>query len=529
MAVSPSPFAAGSYLGFDTTYATFSRLYAPLVINGSMGVRVMGGGSNAVLMGGANGYTGGTLITSGTLRAEKHPALGTGTVEIDGGTLEMDGSNLSINNLTGSGGYIGIYPASNVTNTLTTTVTGTSTYAGAIVNQTTGSFHGTVAITKAGTGTLILTSLTNSYSGLTTVNNGTLELAGTHTVPMYASGSTYLSVATGATLAVEVGGTGQWIGANIDSLLGSSGAFASGSYLGIDTTGGNATYTPASPISLSIGLVKLGANALTLGNANSYNGGTTVSGGTLQLGDDSAMGTGPVAITAATAVLDLFGYNPTVGALSGTAGSTITNTYAGPSALTTSFSSGTSTFAGTINDGAGTVSLTKGDSGTLVLTNANTYSGGTTLNGGVLVVGRTRPQARRCHLERRHLGQRNRQRDDLGQRDRRRQRHTIAPGGIGTIGQFNIGGLDTSNLTTLNFDLTTPGGSGDLIVIGSNGLSVSPSTTISFGVNPTIAGDYRLIGGTIGTPTLADFLLRRPREAIPIHCPSVTRAISTSW
>ena len=85
-------------------------------------------------------------------------------------------------------------------------------------------------------------------------------------------------------------------------------------------------------------------------------------------------------------MLDLFGYNPTVGALSGTTGSTITNTYAGPSALTTSFSSGTSTFAGTINDGAGTVSLTKGDSGTLVLTNANTYSGGTTLNGGMLVV-----------------------------------------------------------------------------------------------------------------------------------------------
>ena len=229
-------------------------------------------------------------------------------------------------------------------------------------------------------------------------------------------------------------------------------------------------------------------------------------------------------------MLDLFGYNPTVGALSGTAGSTITNTYAGPSALTTSFSSGTSTFAGTINDGAGTVSLTKGDSGTLVLTNANTYSGGTTLNGGVLVVSSSATGAGDVTLNGGILASATGSVTISGSVIAGVGAHTIAPGGIGTIGQFNIGGLSTSNLTTLNFDLTTPGGSGDLIVIGSNGLSVSPSTTISFGVNPTIAGDYRLIGGTIGSPTLADFLLPRPREAIPIHCRCPwTRAISTSW
>ncbi len=50
--------------------------------------------------------------------------------------------------------------------------------------------------------------------------------------------------------------------------------------------------------------------------------------------------------------------------------------------------------------------------------------------------------------------------------------HTIAPGGLGTIGTLNIGlGLTTSSNTTLDFDLGTPvsGGSynGDLIELTS--------------------------------------------------------------
>ena len=83
----------------------------------------------------------------------------------------------------------------------------------------------------------------------------------------------------------------------------------------------------------------------------------------------------------------------------------------------------------------------------------------------------------------------------------------IAPGGVGSIGQLVIGSLTTaSNLTTLDFDLTTPGGSGDLLVI-TNGLSLAPNTAITFGTNPTAPGDYPLIGGNFGTPTLSYFNL----------------------
>ena len=81
----------------------------------------------------------------------------------------------------------------------------------------------------------------------------------------------------------------------------------------------------------------------------------------------------------------------------------------------------------------------------------------------------------------------------------------IAPGGIGSIGQLTIGNLTTaSNLTTLNFDLTTPGGGGDLLTI-TNGLKLAPHTAITFGTDPTTPGYYPLIGGSFGTPTLSDF------------------------
>ena len=80
--------------------------------------------------------------------------------------------------------------------------------------------------------------------------------------------------------------------------------------------------------------------------------------------------------------------------------------------------------------------------------------------------------------------------------------------GAGTIDlnghHMTIQGLTTtSGVTDLNF--ATPGV--DLLTIGSGGLTVTPTTHISFGTNPTVVGDYELITGNIGTPTLSDFIL----------------------
>ncbi len=89
--------------------------------------------------------------------------------------------------------------------------------------------------------------------------------------------------------------------------------------------------------------------------------------------------------------------------------------------------------------------------------------------------------------------------------------HTIAPGGVGSIGTITLGGLTTNSNTTLNFDLggAVAGGvyTGDLITIGSGGFTAGNGTVITFGTNPSTPGDYRLFGGNFGSPTFSNFTL----------------------
>ncbi len=94
-------------------------------------------------------------------------------------------------------------------------------------------------------------------------------------------------------------------------------------------------------------------------------------------------------------MLDLDGYSPTVGALSGNAFALITNSAGSGGTLTVGPSAGaTSSYGGTIADGpsGGTVGLALAGTGTLYLTGANTYSGGTEVAGDAeLIV--TSPEA----------------------------------------------------------------------------------------------------------------------------------------
>lgn len=86
-------------------------------------------------------------------------------------------------------------------------------------------------------------------------------------------------------------------------------------------------------------------------------------------------------------------YDVHVSSLSGTASSSV-STAGGtanvrPTLVIGSTSSGTTTYHGTISNGVGVVSLRKTDSNAQVLTAANTYSGGTLIEGGVLAVENT--------------------------------------------------------------------------------------------------------------------------------------------
>jgi autotransporter-associated beta strand protein len=161
-------------------------------------------------------------------------------------------------------------------------------------------------------------------------------------------------IGSGATLAVNAGGAGQWQGANLDSLLNNARFYFDGSAnLAIDTTGGNFTYnvgasTPFSPVSM--GFIKQGPNTLIVSGASFYTGATTITAGTLQFNDGATLGTGPV-----------------------------TNN----GGLVFNYSTGTTTVANNIT---GTGTLTKSGASTVVLTGSSLSTGLTTITGGNLTV-----------------------------------------------------------------------------------------------------------------------------------------------
>jgi autotransporter-associated beta strand protein len=119
-------------------------------------------------------------------------------------------------------------------------------------------------------------------------------------------------------------------------------------------------------------LTVAGTNLVTLSGTNTYGGGTTVSAGTVVVANDSALGSG---------VLTLAG-----GSVSNSAGSscTVPNNVTVASGAEVEVGSGdVFTLSGMIGGGG---ALTKTGNGLLVLPNANTLSGGVTVNGGTLVV-----------------------------------------------------------------------------------------------------------------------------------------------
>jgi autotransporter-associated beta strand protein len=210
-------------------------------------------------------------------------------------------NNSSSGTLTFAGNIVaGTGSATKGTKTLTLTGTGNGTISGAYIQGTADG-----ALIKSGSGTWTLSGA-NTYIGGTTISAGTLEFAKTNAMPSTGS----VTANSGATLAVNVGGTGEWTngasgGGTLGGLIAGTGgqgtanqvSWTAGSVLGIDTSnasGGNFTYSNVIGSfrtgGNSVGLTKLGTGTLTLSGANTYTGATTVSGGTLLVNGSLASG-----------------------------------------------------------------------------------------------------------------------------------------------------------------------------------------------------------------------------------------------
>lgn len=481
------------------------------IISGAGSV-IKSGGSSQVLAG-ENTYTGGTTITSGMLqigaggttgsiignvvnngfiafnRLDNYTFAGNisgtgGMFKSSAGVLTLTGvhtftgeTNVSAGSLQiGDGVTDGSFAGSifNIAN-VTFNTGGSSSYAGSIYD--TSGPAGT--LTKTGAGTLTLTGA-NTYRGGTTVSGGTLALGGHGRL----LGDGAVTVVASATF--NLGGYAQGVGA-----LSGAGTVQLGTGGALTVGNADASSTFAGDIIGGGSLTKTGTGTFTLSGANGFTGGTTISGGILQIGDGAGTGSllGNV-VNNATLAFNRTGSLTFAGDISGTGA--LTKSGAGTLILTgaASHAGGTTISAGALqigdsgttgsisgnilNNGAlsfkrtddlsyagiisGSGSLTQAGSGTLTLTAANSYSGGTTVTtGGTLRIGND------------------------GTND-------------GSVGGavFNDGTLEFDNLNAASF-AGVISGNGALRKFGSNTLTLTGASTYS-GSTSIIAGTLLLDG-----------------------------------
>ena len=250
---------------------------------------------------------------------------------------------------------------------LTGTVTLNSTSSIGVAANTlaiSGIIGGVGGLTYIGPSTLSLSGA-NTYGGPTTINSGNLEFANVNAM----SASSAVTVNAGGTLSIAVGaasplftngttGNGT-IGGIFSGLGGQSGSTVTlnpGSTVGIDTTSASVTYA-GSITNAGVGLTKLGTNSLILTAAETYTGPTTISAGTLQLGNATA----------------------------GNNGSLATPSIVNNAALLFEPATGTTITSSANIGGSGTLTVT-GAGGTVKLAGAGTFTGATSVTAGTLDV-----------------------------------------------------------------------------------------------------------------------------------------------
>jgi autotransporter-associated beta strand protein len=247
-----------------------------------------------------------------------------------------------------------------------------------------------------GKGFLVL-GAANTYTGTTLMNsNGTVTLAVPYAIPTTSDvifGT--INGAEGATTALDLDGnveqfnslsSGQWGSATTENITNNSSNPATLVISG-STTPANSFLGSLNDGVGGLSLVKQGSSTLSLAGTSSYSGGTTVSGGTVQTASSTTpLGTGTVTVNS-PATLDLDGNSPTIGNLAGSG--TVDNVAAGGTPTLTLSPSGNSNFSGVIKNTTGSVALNVYGYGTQGLSGSNTYTGGTTVSAGTLVINPT--------------------------------------------------------------------------------------------------------------------------------------------
>ncbi|EGR6418215.1 fibronectin-binding autotransporter adhesin ShdA [Salmonella enterica] len=345
---------------------------------------------------------------------------------INAGVDANDNTNYELS--TGLSWYAGANSARAAHGTFTVDADSTFTVTSELDETTANSNWNGSKLTKQGDGTLILSNTGNDY-GDTEIDGGILAAKDAASL-----GTGDVTIAESATLALSQGtldnnvtGGGQIVKSGSDELIVtgdntySGGTTISGGTLTADHADSLGTGTIANSGVLQVGegelentlsgtgsLVKTGTGELTLSGDNTYSGGTTITGGTLTADHADSLGSGDIDNSGVLQV----GEGELKNTLSGT-GSLVKigtgeltlngdNDYSGGTTIddgvliadnADSLGTGAVANNGVLQVGegelkntlSGTGSLVKTGTGELTLNGDNDYSGGTTIDDGVLI------------------------------------------------------------------------------------------------------------------------------------------------
>ncbi|MDN3504734.1 MAG: autotransporter-associated beta strand repeat-containing protein, partial [Rhabdochlamydiaceae bacterium] len=401
-------------------YGTSTTLNANIV----SGVGLTKSGSSVAILEGVNTYTGATTISAGTLQFKEGQATvgsaGSAYTLLGTAILDVDEDN-TIGRLISAASGTSVDISS--TKTLTVGDATNSSYAGG--------FAGGGTLSKAGSSILELTGDSSGFTGAIAVTAGTLRLNNADALgsdnPVTLSGTSTLDVKETVTIGSLVGATGNKVAITTSKILSVSQA-SDGSFQGVISGAG--------------GLTKLGGSVLHLTGANTYSGGTIVTAGTLK-GDASSL-----------------------------QGNITDN-------ATLEFAQGT---VGTYSDViSGTGAVTKSSSGTLAITAAQTYTGATTVTGGILKISGSGDLSNST---------------DLALSSGATFDLDIA-GTLAIDGISGAGNVTTSSASTLSVGNNNGGGTLSGIISGGAAFAKAGSGTVTLsGVN-TFTGGTTLSAGTL--------------------------------
>ena len=433
-------------------------------------------GNGALTLTGVNLYTGNTVLNGGTLNINNSSAIGNtavGALVINGGTLDNTSAGAIITTAAKAQNWNGDFTFTG-TQSLNFTAGTVGTGAAATIGGPSGTRTvtinaGTLAIThivsgsgynftKAGAGTLTLTSTTNhSVTGVLNVAGGKIQVAADMTVGGLAGSGT---IENG-------GGAGKW--------------FFAGNAGGDSTFSGTIQDGPTAGVRL--GFVKQGGGTLTLSGTNTPGDAFRVEAGTVNITGTTNVGiaaTGTGQILVGNVSNQLAQVNVNGGALNAISSATFAIGASANSRAVVRLNSGSISTVGQFNIGNGNGAL-----GTNPYA-AFTMSGGTLSSGSWLVVG--------ANNDRAVLNQSG------GAITVVTNRMTIGAGGNGSVGVVNLSGGTFTNNGGI---FLGENGTGILTLSGTADMTLGPTGTMQFAGNGTsLAGSLNLRGGTLSANSI---------------------------